>query len=94
LNKVGVAIAVFVAVFIALVAYSTFHGPRYRVEICMSVDGRSTCRTVSGKSEEAALRGGMTNACADLVSGVTETMRCEATKPQSVKWFQRPSATH
>jgi len=91
LSKVGLVIALFVIAFVALVAYSTLHGPRFRVEVCMAVEGRSACRTVSGKSEEAALRGGITNACADLVSGVTETMQCEQSKPQSLKWLQHPS---
>ena len=80
----------FVAGFLALLVYSTVHGPRYRVEVCMSYQGRSSCRTVIGKSEQAALRGGTENACADIASGVTDTMRCQDTPPQSVKWLQRP----
>jgi hypothetical protein len=84
-------VGLFIILFIALLAWSTIHGPRYRVEICMAYGGRKACRTVSGKSEEAALRGAISNACADLVSGVTETMTCEQSQPQSVKWLQRPA---
>ena len=91
MSKVGLIIATFIIGFLALVAYSTLHGPRYRVEICMAADGRSACKTVSGKSEESALRTGVTNACADIVSGVTETMKCEQSQPQSLKWLQRPA---
>ena len=76
--------------FLALIAYSTLHGPRYRVELCMSYQGRSACKTVSAKSEQAALRAGAENACADIASGVTDTMRCNQSEPQSVKWLQRP----
>jgi hypothetical protein len=94
LNKVGLVIALFVIVFIALVAYSTFHGPRYRVEICMEMNGQSACKTVSGKSEEAAMRAGITNACADIVSGVTDTIRCEQLQPKRLTWLQRPSEKH
>ena len=94
MNKTGWVIAVFVIVFVALVAYSTFHGPRYRVEVCMAANGQSVCKTVSGKSEEAAMRAGITNACADIVSGVTETMRCEQSQPKSLKWLERPSEGH
>ncbi len=82
-------IALLVAVFVALVAYSTLHGPRYRAEICMAYQGRSTCRTVSAKSEQAALRSGAENACADIASGMTDTMRCDQSQPQSVRWLQR-----
>lgn len=83
-------IAVFVAAFVALLAYSTLHGPRYRVEVCMTYQGRSNCRTVSAKSEAAALRAGAENACADIASGVTETMGCDASEPHSVRWLSRP----
>jgi hypothetical protein len=79
-----------VIAFLALVAYSTLHGPRYRVEACMSYQGRTACKTVSAKSEEAALRSAAENACADIASGVTDSTRCEQTEPQSVKWLERP----
>jgi hypothetical protein len=84
-------IAVFVVAFLALVAYSTMQGSRYRVVVCMAYQGRTNCRTVSAKSEEAALRAASDNACADIASGVTDTMRCQQSQPQSIKWLQRPS---
>ncbi|MBV8553778.1 MAG: hypothetical protein JOY54_20960 [Acidobacteriaceae bacterium] len=56
----------------------------------MSYQGRSACRTVSAKSEQAALRAGAENACADIASGVTDTMRCQDSTPQSVRWLERP----
>lgn len=83
-------IAGFVIAFLALIAYSTLHGPRYRVEVCMAYQGRSACKTVSAKSEQAALRSASENACADLASGVTDTMRCEQSQPQRVRWLNRP----
>ncbi len=91
MNRIGLIIAVLVIGFLALILYSTLSGPRYRVEVCMAFQGRTICKTVSGKSEEAALRGGITNSCADMVAGVSETMRCEQQQPESVKWLQRPN---
>ena len=76
--------------FLALVAYSTMKGSRYRVEVCMAYQGRTNCRTVAAKSEAAAVRSASDNACADIASGVTDTMRCEQSAPQSIKWLQRP----
>jgi hypothetical protein len=70
--------------------YSTLHGPRYRVEVCMTYQGRTACKTVNAKSETAALRSGTENACADIASGVTDTVRCQESEPQSVRWIQRP----
>jgi hypothetical protein len=81
---------VFVIAFIVLVLYSTLHGPRYRVEACMAYEGRSACKTVSAKSEQAALRAAAENACADIASGVTDTMRCQQSEPVRVKWLERP----
>jgi hypothetical protein len=88
--KIGITIALFVVALIALIAYSTLHGPRYRVEVCMTYQGRSSCRTVAAKSEEAAVRSGRENACADISSGVTDTIHCQNTEPVSVKWLARP----
>jgi hypothetical protein len=68
--------------------YSTLHGPRYRVEVCMTYQGRTACKTVNAKSEAAALRSGTENACADIASGVTDTVRCQESEPQSVRWIQ------
>jgi hypothetical protein len=79
-----------VVAFLALVAYSTMKGSRYRVEVCMAYQGRANCRTVSAKGEAAALRSASDNACADIASGVTDTMRCQQSPPQSIKWLQRP----
>ena len=88
--KVGIVAAVCVAAFIAILAYLTVGGRKYRVEVCVAYQGRTNCRTVSAKSKEAALRSGIENACADIASGVTDTMRCQQTQPQSVKWFATP----
>ena len=74
-----------------MIAYSTLGGPRYRVEVCMFFGGRFNCKTVSGRSESAALRGGVQNACADIASGVEDTMACEGSEPKSVRWLQLPT---
>ena len=76
--------------FAALLAYSTIHGPRYKVEICMAFNGQTACKTVNAKSEEFAMRGARENACADISSGVDDTIRCQNMEPVSVKWLKRP----
>jgi alkylhydroperoxidase family enzyme len=79
-----------VAAFLVLVLYSTLRGPRFRVEACMAYQGRTACKTVSARSEQAALRAAAENACADIASGVTDTMRCEQSDPVRLKWLERP----
>jgi hypothetical protein len=85
-----VIIAIVVIALVVLIAYSTVHGPRYRVQVCMAYQGRSACKTVSAKSEQAALRSAMENACADIASGVTDSMNCTQSEPRRVRWLQKP----
>jgi len=54
----------------------------------MTFDGRSACRTVNAKSEAAAVRSATENACADISSGVDDTIRCQNTEPKSVRWLK------
>ena len=68
-------------VLIALVVYSSFQVGRVRCEVCMQFRGLQDCRTVEGTTELEALRGGVTNACALLASGVTDSLACERTPP-------------
>lgn len=88
--KIWIPVVIFVALFLGLLLYSTLHGPRYRAEICVEFEGRKTCKTVSAKSEQAAIRAGTEGGCADIASGVTDTMKCVGSEPASIKWLQRP----
>jgi hypothetical protein len=73
---------------IALIAYSTMGLATHRVEVCMEFNGRSSCRTTSGSTEAFALRTGISNACAGIASGVTESMACEQKAPTKVTWLK------
>ncbi|MBX3025913.1 hypothetical protein KF840_13480 [bacterium] len=65
----------------AVVVYSSFQVSDFECEVCITFEGRSTCRTVTGKTEQEGLRTGVDNACAILASGVTDTLRCQRTLP-------------
>ena len=90
MNKTGVVVAVFVALLIGLIAYSTMAGAQYRVRLCMTFHGQTSCKTVSAKSEKGALEAAVTGACADVASGVTETMNCTQSAPSQTTWLTRP----
>ncbi|PWU03054.1 MAG: hypothetical protein C5B51_19550 [Terriglobia bacterium] len=77
----------FVAVVLGVIVYSTFHQERVRCQVCMSFAGRRDCRTASAATREEAQRTAISNACAQLSSGVTETTQCENTRPESVDWL-------
>jgi hypothetical protein len=80
---------VFVLVVVAFLVYSTMHIARYRVEVCVAFHGANQCRIASADTQDHALRSAQSNACALLVSGVTETMQCERQTPLSVKWLDQ-----
>jgi hypothetical protein len=90
-RNVGILVTLLVVGFIALMAYATLAGARYRVKVCMTYSGRTACRTVAAHSEEGAVRSATGNACGEIASGVTESMGCEKTVPDSITWLQRGS---
>jgi len=78
---------VFCTAILAMIVYMTFSlGGRVRGEICMEFNGRSACKTVSGDTREHVLQTATSNACAEIASGVTDTINCEHTAPKSVTW--------
>jgi hypothetical protein len=83
---IGVA---FVVAVVAFLVYSSMHIAQYRVEVCIAFHGGNQCRTASADTQEHALRSAQSNACALLVSGVTDTMQCEHQDPVSVKWLEK-----
>lgn len=88
MNKTVVIGVAFVVAVLGFLIYSSMHIAKYRVEVCVAFSGRSECRTASADSQDHALRSAQSNACALLVSGVTETMQCEHANPTSVKWLE------
>lgn len=62
---------------IGFVVYSSFNVGGVRCEVCIEFDGRQACRAVDGDTEHDALMAARTNACAQIASGVTQTMACE-----------------
>jgi len=78
--------------FVVLVAgwlvFSTFHQERVRCQVCMSFQGQRDCRTASATNRNEAIRTAVSNACAQLASGVTATTQCESKTPDSVDWLR------
>ena len=67
------------------VVYSSLQAGVVQCEVCIAFEGRDACRTVESKTAEESTRGAITNACALLASGVTDTLRCERTQPRKVE---------
>ena len=79
---------VFAAVVLVAVALSTFRSQPFRCRVCMSFNGRRDCRTASARTPEEAQRTAIMNACAQLASGVTNSIQCENTAPETVDWVR------
>ena len=71
---------------IALIVYSTVSLGGQRVEVCMQYNGQQSCKNASGSTKELALRTATQNACADIASGITDSLACERSEPVKVTW--------
>ena len=87
LKKPVIAGILFVLVVIAVLVYSSFGNQRFRCQVCMSYDGKTSCRIASAATQSAALHSASDNACAQIASGVTATMVCSGSAPVSVRWL-------
>lgn len=80
---------VFLLLVLGVIVYSSMNMSSYRVEVCMEFRGQTSCRTASGASEPDTLRAAVSNACAGIASGVTDTIACEGTYPKSITWLSK-----
>ena len=81
-----VSILFLLAVFGALV-YSTLDLQGYSCEVCITFNGRQNCAKASGTSREEAQRTATDTACAPITGGMSETIACSNTAPDSVNWY-------
>jgi hypothetical protein len=88
-NKTVVLAIAFAALVLMVLIYTTMGNARYRCEVCISYQNRTACRTAAAATDAQALRTATENACAQIASGVTDSIACENTPPQSVKWLSR-----
>jgi hypothetical protein len=63
------------------VVWSSFRIGGVRCEVCITFEGRQACRAVDGNTQAEAQQAAITNTCAQLASGVTQTIACERTPP-------------
>jgi hypothetical protein len=86
-KPVWIAIA-FVLVFLGVIVYSSMTLSQNKVEVCMTYNGRMSCRVASATTREFALRTATTNACAEIASGVTDSIGCGQATPTKVTWLK------
>lgn len=89
MSKPVIAGIIFVVIVLAVLLYSSLNLAKFRVEVCMTFNGRTDCRTASADTEEHALRTATANACGLIASGVTDSLACEHSQPDSVHWLKK-----
>jgi hypothetical protein len=84
-NKTVVLGIIFLVAVVGLILYTTLGTDRVRCEVCITYKGRTSCRAALGSTEREALRMAIDNACALIASGVTDSIACQNTPPDSVR---------
>jgi hypothetical protein len=87
MSKAALISVLFLLAFVGLVVYSTLDLNKETCEVCMTFNGQSKCAKASGTSREEAQRTATDTACAPISSGMTESIQCSNTPPDSVTWF-------
>jgi hypothetical protein len=73
-----------VAVFLAALIYTTIDLTGLECRVCITYQGRTACETVSGADRQQVQMQATSTACTHMSSGVTDSMRCGRTPPDSV----------
>ena len=84
MGKTTKATLVFLVLFIGIVVYLSTRIAAFECKVCVTYRGDTLCRTAASGTEKAAIESAVTSACSGLASGMTESIKCENTKPDSV----------
>lgn len=81
ITRVGIIGTSLLAIVVGFVVFQSLGAESVTCEVCMNYKTQQQCRTVGAATRELALQGAITNACAYISSGVTDSMACGRTKP-------------
>lgn len=87
MSKVALVSIVFGLAVLGVLVYSTMNLAQVSCEVCMTFNGRTQCAKASGTTREEAQRTATDTACAPISGGMTESIQCSNTPPDSVTWF-------
>ena len=68
-----------------LIIYGSLQVSMYECTVCITFKGNESCRTVTGQTKEEGLQSAMTNACALIAWGMTDTLACSRTLPSKAE---------
>jgi len=84
MSKPALVAIVFALVFLGVLIYSTIGLGQSRCEVCITYQGQKNCAISSAPTEEEAIRTATDVACAPISSGMTESIQCSNTAPDSI----------
>ncbi len=87
MTKTTVVSILFLLAVLGVLVYSTMGLQEYSCEVCITYNGRTNCARASGTTREEAQRTAVNTACAPITGGMSETIACGNTAPDSVTWF-------
>ena len=88
MSKTALVAILFFLLVIAALIYSTMELNQYSCEVCITYQGRTNCSTASAPSREEATRTATDVACSPISGGMTESIQCTNTEPDSVDCSQ------
>jgi len=83
-NTTKILIGLGTALFFGYVIYSSMGLDQFRSEVCMEFRGQTACATAAGTTAQEAQRTATDTACAQISSGVTDSIACSQSPPKSV----------
>ena len=83
-----VAVTLLVIGILATLVYMSMSQRQYEVQVCITFDGLQNCGTAAGVSRDDALAASIRVACATISSGVTDSIACNRTEPDSAHWIK------
>ncbi|HEU4401515.1 MAG TPA: hypothetical protein VFT43_05365 [Candidatus Polarisedimenticolia bacterium] len=84
MSKTTWATVLFLGIFGMVVIYLSLAIPQYECEVCVTFGSGAVCRTAASGSEKESVESAQTSACGTLAAGMTESIRCQNTRPDSV----------
>ncbi|MBX3147872.1 MAG: hypothetical protein KF785_13980 [Gemmatimonadales bacterium] len=80
----SVVFAIIVAIFVGILAYTSFKPQQITCEVCVDFRGASRCAKASGPTREAASETAQTAACGPMARGMDDIIACGRVIPRSV----------
>ena len=84
MSKSAVLGGVFALTMLGLIWYASASLSKHSCEVCIAYKGQSACRKAEGETADEARRTAVDLACAMLAAGMTDSLACQRTEPQSV----------